>query len=50
MKKREAVLLVSAILLMALAGCGKKEDGIKVNDDGIEIFHNESDTDVKIEW
>lgn len=50
MKKRVTILFVSTILLMAVAACGKKEDGIKINNNGIEIFHNDSDTDVKIEW
>lgn len=50
MKKRVVVLFASAILLMTVAGCGKKEDGVKIDNDGIEIFHNDSDTDVKIEW
>ena len=50
MKKRVAMLLTVIALLTAVVGCGKKEDGIKIEDGNIEIFHNDSETDIEIEW
>lgn len=50
MKKRIAMLLTVIALLTTVIGCGKKEDGITIEDDSIEIFHNDSETDIEIEW